>query len=102
MKKLLSLLAIILLSGSLSFAFPNNEKDDKENQLESKSSTENESSKSKSKKVYICTGSGAYAYHFDSECRGLKNCKDEIIYVTISEAIEQDKRACKICSKDQK
>lgn len=49
-------------------------------------------------KVWICTSSGAYAYHSKRTCRGLNNCKTDIVLVTKQEAIEKFRRKpCKIC-----
>lgn len=48
--------------------------------------------------VYVCTGSYAYAYHSNSHCRGLNNCKADIVFVTISKAKKMgNKKACDIC-----
>lgn len=44
---------------------------------------------------YICTGDGAYAYHDKIDCRGLNNCKGNIISATEEELSEY--RPCKIC-----
>lgn len=49
--------------------------------------------------VYICTGKYAKVYHSKKNCRGLNNCKGEIKYITLDQAKDQGKRACKICYK---
>ena len=45
--------------------------------------------------VYICKSEGAYAYHLTDKCRGLSNCKHDIIRVSITEAYKLGKK--KIC-----
>ena len=50
-------------------------------------------------KVYICDSEGAYAYHYNKNCRGLKNCKHDILYVTKEEAIRRGKK--KFCGYEQ-
>lgn len=53
---------------------------------------------SKTTYVYVCTGSYARVYHSSQSCRGLNNCKGDIIKVSLSDAINKyNKRACKIC-----
>ena len=49
--------------------------------------------------VYICTGPGAYRYHNKHTCRGLNNCKGEIVKVSVSYAQNHGFTACKICYK---
>lgn len=49
--------------------------------------------------VYICTGNSSKRYHKTSKCRGLSNCKEDIIKVTIEKAIQLDRTPCKICYK---
>jgi len=50
------------------------------------------------KDVYICMGKTAYAYHKTDDCRGIKNCKDEIKKVTYIYATETLKRKpCGYC-----
>ena len=48
-------------------------------------------------KVYVCDSSTSVAYHSKNDCRGLKKCKHEVIYITKPEAVKKGKRACKIC-----
>jgi hypothetical protein len=45
--------------------------------------------------VYLCDSSSATAYHFNRNCRGLSNCKHEIIKVTKQDAIDNYER--KLC-----
>ncbi len=45
--------------------------------------------------VYICNSERAYAYHYDRDCRGLSNCKHEILQITYEAAINDYKR--KLC-----
>lgn len=42
--------------------------------------------KDKTTYVYICVTKNSYAYHYDYNCRGLKQCKREKRKVTLSEA----------------
>ncbi|RZJ75646.1 MAG: hypothetical protein EOO45_04965 [Flavobacterium sp.] len=44
--------------------------------------------------VYLCDSKGGKKYHFTKECRGLNNCKAEIIKVTLSYAKKQGKTIC--------
>ena len=49
-------------------------------------------------KVYVCVGGSAYAYHSNRDCRGLNNCRHEIIEVTVTDAIKKYRRKeCRIC-----
>lgn len=41
---------------------------------------------SDSSSVYICVSRSATKYHYDKDCRGLKNCKHEVKKTTLSEA----------------
>jgi len=50
-------------------------------------------------KVYVCTGNSSKRYHKTSSCRGLNNCQEEIISVTIEQAVKMGRTACKICYK---
>lgn len=48
--------------------------------------------------VYICNGPKAEVlYHSKSNCRGLNKCSGDVKKVTLSNAIEMGRRACKIC-----
>lgn len=48
--------------------------------------------------VYICTGGYSKKYHSSSGCRGLDNCKGQIIEVSLYDAINKYGRTpCKIC-----
>lgn len=49
-------------------------------------------------KVIICTGEYSKCYH-KYKCRGIKNCKGEIKYVKLSEALKT-RRKCHICYKE--
>lgn len=48
-------------------------------------------------KVYVCTGGYATKYHKTSKCRGLGNCKAEIVSVTEESAIRDGRTRCGIC-----
>ena len=48
--------------------------------------------------VYICNSEKAVAYHSSKTCRGLNNCKHEILEVSKTDAVNAyGRRACKIC-----
>jgi hypothetical protein len=47
--------------------------------------------------VYICTGRFAVRYHSISGCKGLENCRGEIISVPLNKAAEINRTSCKIC-----
>lgn len=49
-------------------------------------------------KVIICTGEYSKCY-YKYKCRGIKNCKGEIKYVKLSEALKT-RRKCLICYKE--
>lgn len=36
--------------------------------------------------VYICKSKGAKKYHYSETCRGLNNCKHEVVKVKLKEA----------------
>jgi ureidoglycolate hydrolase len=56
-----------------------------------------DSPKISNEKVYVCKSSTSVAYHNNINCYGLKKCTHQIISVTIDEAKNMGKRACKIC-----
>ncbi|MCE3228501.1 MAG: hypothetical protein K0S32_3052 [Bacteroidetes bacterium] len=48
--------------------------------------------------VYICDSESAYAYHGKSTCGGLKRCKQEVLKVTKTDAVNKyGRQACKMC-----
>ena len=47
--------------------------------------------------VYICTGGSATKYHSTPNCRGLNLCKGDVIKISIGDARNQGRTACKIC-----
>lgn len=49
--------------------------------------------------VYVCTGPKAEVYHSRSNCKGLSRCSGTIKKMTLSEAIANKRRACKLCYK---
>lgn len=49
---------------------------------------------SASNKVYICDSENAVAYHLVKECRGIKPCKEEILYVSKEDAVKRGLRLC--------
>jgi hypothetical protein len=48
--------------------------------------------------VLICTGKYSKAFH-KHECKGLKNCKHEIIKTTLEEAKKKGYKPCGYCYK---
>jgi len=44
--------------------------------------------------VYICKSKNAKRYHLIEDCRGLKNCKAEVVKVTLQECEAQGKTLC--------
>lgn len=44
--------------------------------------------------VYLCNSKGGKKYHFTKDCQGLRNCKAEIIKVTLSDAKSKGKTIC--------
>lgn len=47
--------------------------------------------------VFICTGSSAKTYHRIEDCRGLSRCSGDIEKVSLDEAEDMERRACRIC-----
>jgi len=46
-------------------------------------------------KVYLCMSNAAAVYHYNRSCRGLSNCKHEIIEVSKEEAVNNyGRRIC--------
>ena len=44
--------------------------------------------------VYICKGKNSERYHFDRNCRGLKNCSTKIYPISIEEARGMGRTLC--------
>ena len=44
--------------------------------------------------VYVCTGVYATKYHYTSGCRGLNNCKGDIVEVDLARAREAGRTLC--------
>jgi hypothetical protein len=80
MQKLAKYFSLILFTSVLAFSF---------------SGEDDRTAVSPNTKVYICVSEGAYAYHYDKDCRGLKNCKHDIKEVTLDEAFKKGKK--KLC-----
>ncbi|CAD7813972.1 hypothetical protein CHRY9390_02737 [Chryseobacterium aquaeductus] len=53
----------------------------------------NEIAKAKSD-VYLCDSNGGKKYHYTKNCRGLSNCKHEIIKVSLKKAQTLGKTLC--------
>ncbi|HTI60765.1 hypothetical protein [Mucilaginibacter sp.] len=50
--------------------------------------------------VYICLGKYSHAYHRNTYCKGLRNCKAKIMYVSLGDAIKKyGRKACGYCYK---
>ena len=47
--------------------------------------------------VYICNSSKAYAYHCNLNCPGLKHCTHSISKITLQEAENMGRSACREC-----
>ena len=47
--------------------------------------------------VFICTGPSAKTYHRTNDCRGLSRCSGDIEEVSLDEAEDMERRACRIC-----
>jgi hypothetical protein len=47
--------------------------------------------------VYICDGKYATKYHQVEDCRGLSNCKAEILSIDKKDAIKKGREECAIC-----
>lgn len=63
----------------------------------SDSSTTNNNDVTKEKKVYICNSLKAVRYHAYPECKGLRNCKADVIYISLSDALAKGFTPCKLC-----
>lgn len=52
----------------------------------------------KTETVYICTGGYSKKYHSSQSCRGLDNCRGQVIEVSLYDAVNKyDRTPCKIC-----
>lgn len=51
---------------------------------------------SSQQQVYICKGKSSKKYHKSSNCRGLNSCSTSIYKVSLKEAKEIGRTACKI------
>jgi hypothetical protein len=50
--------------------------------------------------VYLCLGKYSHAYHSNTYCKGLRNCKARIIYVSLSDAINKfGRKSCGYCER---
>ncbi|WP_300603888.1 hypothetical protein [Niabella sp.] len=45
--------------------------------------------------VYICDSKTASRYHYNKDCRGLKNCNYRIIKTTIDSAEKRNRTLCR-------
>ena len=50
-------------------------------------------------KVWIVESTSSKCYHLDKDCRTLKVAKHPIKCITLQEAKNMGKRACKVCSR---
>lgn len=48
----------------------------------------------KNSDVFLCNSSGGKKYHYSKNCRGLSNCKAEIIKVSLEKAQNLGKGLC--------
>ncbi|MBL4746726.1 MAG: hypothetical protein JKY08_10205 [Flavobacteriaceae bacterium] len=51
-------------------------------------------SDSSTSSVYICKGKYSKKYHYNSNCRGLSNCKSDIVRVSLSSAKQIGRTLC--------
>jgi len=50
--------------------------------------------------VYICLGKYSHAFHRNNFCKGLRNCKAKLIYISLSDAVNKyGRKACGYCYK---
>lgn len=47
--------------------------------------------------VYICDSKSATKYHSEEDCRGLNNCKADIISIDKKDAIKKGREECGWC-----
>lgn len=47
--------------------------------------------------VYVCTGNYSKRYHSSPNCKGLHNCKGDIVKMTLDEATKEGRTPCHIC-----
>jgi hypothetical protein len=81
-----NLLILTLISSSLLFAsFSNPEKNILKKEI------------SKEEVVYLCNGPSSLRYHKTNTCRGLNNCSTSITKSTLTNALKNNRTACKIC-----
>lgn len=52
--------------------------------------------------VWICTGPKSKKYHAYEDCRGLSSCSGDLVRISIEEAEEMGRDACKICRRHLK
>ena len=51
--------------------------------------------------VFVCKGNTSSTYHAKKGCRNIKNCSQDVIELSLTEATDQyKKKACKICYKE--
>ncbi len=51
--------------------------------------------------VYVCTGKYARAYHYNLLCKGLENCKKDVIVISEQEAEAQGRHLCRYCKEEE-
>lgn len=51
-------------------------------------------SSSKGSEVYLCNSPNGKKYHYTKNCKGLSNCRHEIIKVSLKKALEMNKGLC--------
>jgi hypothetical protein len=54
----------------------------------------------KEEKVMICKSATAYAYHL-KQCQGLRECRHDILTITLKEAIDGGRKSCGYCHKNK-
>lgn len=50
------------------------------------------------KVVFVCTGPASECYHYNPDCKGLRNCSSDVVSIPFKVAKEKY-RPCSICTK---
>lgn len=59
--------------------------------------TESDTQDTNDRMVYICTGKSSKRYHATPKCKGLDNCRGEIVKVTVQKAKSMGRTPCRLC-----
>ncbi|MCF0189652.1 MAG: hypothetical protein HUJ96_00165 [Marinilabiliaceae bacterium] len=80
MKKLVSLIAMLIIGIGFNMADETSENDNPD--------------------VYVCSGSQSKCYHRTEKCRGLALCNGDVSAISLRAAQAVGRRECKMCYKD--